>query len=349
MSAVAETVRSLGSVALAARALNVNAAILRSALRYHGVPASSILKDLAAREAGEFVRKVQQASDRSGHVSDSPDAALKKWIPQPSMWVGDFAPPDPVATAPAPRFPAGIAPNYERKAVRAGAGYGTTIVIGDLHFPWHHRPTLNGILEAIDELQPQNVVQIGDLYDHFSTSRFPRSRNLATPKQEMDDARQCAEWMWGEVRRLSPRSSCYQILGNHDNRPLKRVLEVCPEVYGMTLGAWQELYRFDGVTSILDVRADLEIDGVVYEHGRYGGQGRHMRYNMRSTVYGHTHRAHVVYETIRDQMLWELNVGYVADPRNEALSYPEKKYTQWVHGYGLIRSGQPSFIALLDE
>lgn len=222
----------------------------------------------------------------------------------------------------------------------------TVLILGDTHGPWHHQPTLDVFYDAVDTIKPQAVVQIGDLYDRFSDSKFPRSHDVITPQQELNDARAFGEALWKNIKERAPKASCYQILGNHDIRPKARILEKYPEIGGLLLKGWEDLYKFKGVDTLFDIRDDLVIDSVVYEHGFYGSPGKHCRENMRSTVLGHTHRGWVHFEQIRGDLIWELNVGYAADPQAEPLSYPRKKWVRWTHGYGLVDSKGPRFIPL---
>lgn len=185
---------------------------------------------------------------------------------------------------------------------------------------------------------------MGDLIDFFSQSRFPKKPGVIHPHDEIEEARAAAVAFWEDVQKAAPKASCYQILGNHCIRPLKLTLERCPEVYPLVLKSWKELFKFDGVSTLFDTRDDLELDGVIYEHGFYGKPGQHLKENMKPTVIGHTHRPWIHYERIRKSLLWEMNVGLAADPTHEALSYGRKKYHKWVHGYGIIDGGIPIFV-----
>lgn len=223
----------------------------------------------------------------------------------------------------------------------------TTLVIGDLHLPWGCTRTVSAIYSAIEKHQPKIVVQVGDLYDMFSMTRFARSLNVITPAREIEEGRRWAEAFWKNVYKRAPRAKRFQLLGNHDVRPLIRVQERAPELESLVQRGWEDLFKFVGVETLWGTRDDLEIDGVVFEHGYLTRPGQHMRENMKPTVLGHTHRGWVHFEKIRRQMLWELNVGYAADPSQEPLSYPKKKWVKWTPGYGLIDGDGPRFVPLL--
>lgn len=200
------------------------------------------------------------------------------------------------------------------------------------------------VYSVIERKKPHVICQIGDLYDFYSASHFPATRNMMTPKHELEEGLQGAKTMWETIRRIAPQASCYQIKGNHDIRPIKRVLELIPALEHFF--SIDDVFKFHGVDTVLDDKEELLIDGIVYEHGFYSQPGRHCRENMRPTVMGHTHRGWTHFESIRNHLLWELNVGYLADPKSVALSYGRKRWTKWTTGYGWIDGSGPRFCPL---
>lgn len=220
-----------------------------------------------------------------------------------------------------------------------------TIVIGDCHHPWADERVLKAAYKLIEKEKPKVIVQIGDLYDFFSFTRFSRSQNVLTPREEVEAARKDAIKMWRMISQAAPGAKLYQIMGNHDVRPIKRIIDMAPEFEDLLAGSWKQLFSFPGVEVVWGTRDDLEIDGVIYEHGFYSKPGMHCKENMKNTVIGHTHRAWCHYEWVRgmNAPIWELNVGYVADPTQEPLSYTRKKHAKWTPGVGIIDDLGPRF------
>lgn len=221
------------------------------------------------------------------------------------------------------------------------------LVLGDLHFPYHNKKALKEVLYAIKQEKPKYVVQIGDLYDQYSFSRFTR-KNITLPETELRDARGFAEEMWSRIHSSSIKS--FQILGNHDMRLIKRVEEKLPEAQELIKKSLMELYRFKGITTIEDDRDELVINNTMFIHGYRSRLGDHMRFNKMSTVVGHSHVGGVVFEQYRGNILFELNAGYLADETAEPLRYRPQTSSRWTLGYGLItyRKGIacPQFIPL---
>lgn len=217
-----------------------------------------------------------------------------------------------------------------------------TVILGDCHFPFVHKPSLEKALAFVKEFQPKYIVQIGDLYDMLSHGKFPRSLNIYTPKQEMSEARRMAEEMWKKIKEISPKSECHQVLGNHDIRPMKRIIEAYPEAeLFMDFEKW---FKFEGVTTHADIRQELIINGICFIHGYRTKIGDHRDFNKMSTVVGHSHLGGVNFKSYGNETLFELNAGYLGDPESKALSYTPQKINNWTHGIGVIDENGPRFI-----
>lgn len=216
------------------------------------------------------------------------------------------------------------------------------LVIGDTHFPFVCQDTLAFIFYWCEIMKPQVCVQIGDLYDMFAHGRFPRTHVAYNPAEEIELGQQMAREMWRKIRQLSPGVECHQIRGNHDQRPLKRILSAYPE--GEIFFSVDRYFEFDGVKSVHNDRQELIVDGITFIHGYSTRPGFHMEHNHGSTVVGHSHKGGVVYRGTKDGIIWELNAGYCGDPNSKALSYTPQKLTKWTKGFGFIDACGPRFI-----
>lgn len=220
------------------------------------------------------------------------------------------------------------------------------MIAGDLHLPWADLGCLSRFYLAIQEHKPSVVIQIGDLYDMYAHSKFPRSHDICTPKEEICEARALAEAFWKNVKAAARKNiRCVQILGNHDDRPSKRLNERYPEIAHLV--GIDDLFKFPGVETVLDSRNELKIDGVIYTHGHFVGiTGKHASYYANSVVHGHTHHGGVVFHKLHGRVIWELDVGHMADENAEPLQYTPTKTTKWTHGYGLVDAYGPRFIPI---
>jgi predicted phosphodiesterase len=219
------------------------------------------------------------------------------------------------------------------------------LFLGDIHFPFSNDKLVEAAVRFAEKEQPEIIVQGGDLYDHISHNRFPRSHNLFSPREEQESARNKAVTLWAEIRKACPRARLVQCWGNHDLRPLKRVLEAYPEAEDWVEQAVRRLMTFEGVETLSDYRQELILPGNVMVHHGYRSQlGQHRDYVQMNAIVHHTHLGGVVFKRLRDTTLWELNAGYMADPHAKGLTYTNQKMTNWTPGWGWTDEYGPRFI-----
>lgn len=237
----------------------------------------------------------------------------------------------------------------QRKIIRLNS-YKKILCIPDFHAPFVNFDALSMVYAIAESEQPDTIVQLGDLFDCYSQSRFPRNVNIYTPKAEWDLARSVAEDMWKKLRELCPKATCLQILGNHCVRPLLRIAEKFPEGAHLMEDAVRKAYEFDGVTTIHNPSEELFIDDIAFIHGHYSGMGKHRDYMRMNVVHGHDHQQYIVTKPVWDtnmqhKTIWEMSCGLLGDPFSAALSYRSQRIHNWVTGVGMIDSLGPRLIS----
>jgi predicted phosphodiesterase len=225
--------------------------------------------------------------------------------------------------------------------VTRGRFYARTIVIGDSHHPFSNQKLLKKIYAFIKDFKPKFVVQVGDLYDYFSQGKYPRTHRLMTPEQEVMEGRDYAVEMWAHINKAHAASKKVQLRGNHDARPYKRLLEKCPELEPFF--KIDHLFKFNKVETVLDEKQEVVLGGVLYQHG-YKKHGDHMKVSLMPTVHGHTHKAGIIYQMLRNQLIWEMDAGLVADLDSIPLGYGSTKWKHCTSGLGVIDEYGPRFI-----
>lgn len=222
--------------------------------------------------------------------------------------------------------------------------YRKIVVIGDCHKPFVSADALSMVYTIIEKEQPDVVIQVGDLYDLYAQSRFPRSLNLMTPEAEETLARNMAIEMWATIKKLVPNANCFQLCGNHDIRPLKNVQAKWPEGEHWVKKEYISRMTFEGVKTIYDPTEELIIDDIVVIHGYLSGLGSHRDYNQSNVICGHSHRGGVSYRPLKEKVLWELNAGLIGDPYSKALSYRPQRLHAWTLGIGIVDELGPRFV-----
>lgn len=237
----------------------------------------------------------------------------------------------------------------QRKIIQLNK-YKKILCIGDIHFPYVDQNALSMVYAIAEKEQPDIIVQVGDLFDCYAQSKFPKSLNIFTPQAEWDLARKMAIDFWKKIREMCPKAECFQILGNHDIRASLRIEEAAPAVAHLIKEPLRAAFTFEGVTTIHDPTEELFIENIMFVHGHYtSGISKHMEYARMNVVHGHTHKATIVYKPFWDQnrnqtMLWEMDVGYLGDPWSKALSYRSQKIHNWTVGVGIVDNYGPRWI-----
>lgn len=235
---------------------------------------------------------------------------------------------------------------YEDKKNFIYPDYDIIIAVGDTHFPFTHPAKLEKALQYIAsrKLTARSfIVQIGDLYDFFSQTRFAHTQCLYTPDQELKLGMQMSQSFWKKIHKMHPKVKKLQLLGNHDLRPFKRMIEKCPELQPFFQD--QDIFNFNNVETIHDSSQEVIIKDIVLQHG-YTKHGAHMAANLMNTIHGHTHRGVVMFMNLRGKPIWELDCGYLGDPESTPLKYRERRWNSWTHGIATVENNVPCFITL---
>jgi hypothetical protein len=235
---------------------------------------------------------------------------------------------------------------YQPKEIKERKPWPKIAILGDLHAPFDSDLVKAEFVSFCGSFQPEYIVQIGDLFDMFSHSKFPRSQNLFTPKDEETAAKKRVEAFWRGCQKAAPKAKCVGLLGNHDVRPLKRTLESAPTMEHWIEKYFSDLMTFDGVEMILDAKQEYIISDIAFLHGYMSKLGSHRDFMLMNAVRGHDHVGGCVFKQIHGKVLWELDVGLAGDFNAKGFDYRNQRMTNWTNGYGAIDHLGPRFIPL---
>lgn len=213
-------------------------------------------------------------------------------------------------------------------------------VIPDTHFPFHCKKAYRKMLSHIKKEKPNVVVQLGDILDQYTFSKYTRSASIS-PAQDITKGLKQAKKMWADIKKIVPRAKCYQLLGNHDIRIQMRIEERLPELNEVF--NFMDLYKFKGVTTLNSDRDYLELEGVVYVHGWLSKSLDHAKYFNKPTVHGHRHRPCIEFN---QPNLWSMDCGFIADKNSLPLNYTRSKHSKWVLACAVVENGWPRLIIL---
>lgn len=216
---------------------------------------------------------------------------------------------------------------------------GTLVAIGDLHAPFHSSKYLDWVLNIIEREKPHYVVQIGDLYDFYSWSRYGRNMSVMTPFDELALGQAVAADMWKDIK--APEK--IQLLGNHDDRPAKRLAERFPEMEPFV--DLRNPFTFPGVRTEFDSAQEVHVGNLILMHGFRSKMGDHARWNQQSTIVGHSHVGGNTWHTNRSGPFFELNAGCGVDRAAPVFKYRNQRtYDGWTLGVGVVDELGPRFL-----
>ena len=232
-----------------------------------------------------------------------------------------------------PVKPVQVSVPYLPTPVKNGAPY-TSIHYSDTHFPYQNDKALSILYQIVRDLQPDAIIDHGDLLDCYSISRYEKDPHSRVSLQ--GEIEQAAKHL-AILSALAPNARKKLLMGNHEDRlrrllwsmaerqeahqvlSLNKVREVLqwPALLGLEAMGWE--FHEDKV--VFAKRMILKHGTVVRKWSAYTAKGEYEKYG-RCGMSGHTHRRGVFEHTDHNgsHAWWELgcmcdlNPGYLDDP-----------------------------------
>lgn len=175
----------------------------------------------------------------------------------------------------------------------------TIVVLPDTHFPDQDKRAVNAVIEFIGEIQPDQVIHIGDLMDYPQPSRWTKDTRAEFEGSVYTDSEKCVNEFLKPLREVySGPIGIHE--GNHDERT-----RVYMERYAPAL-AQTDMFNFDKLCQFEELDIEKLPDfydvapGWITTHGHRGGIRLNQNAGMtalngakkggKSIVMGHTHR-----------------------------------------------------------
>lgn len=220
------------------------------------------------------------------------------------------------------------------------------LIIPDVHFPFQDNALLRKVYGLVTKLKPTHIVQVGDLIDAYCFSSFARSSDITTPVDEIKGAVKGAASMWKTLQRLSPKSKCFQLMGNHDQRIMKYMIRQAPSLESLVEPKIQELFKYPNVYSLSHEKDELVIGDVTFVHGFLSKSGDHTRYFLENVARGHSHGASTTFIRKNGKTLFELESGCLINVNAEVFEYKHTATSKWIPSVGFIDTFGPRVIVL---
>ena len=173
--------------------------------------------------------------------------------------------------------------------IEANLENGTVVIASDIHIPFQDNAAVRSFVKYCKEKQPEVVVLNGDVLDMFMLSRFTKGEGR-NPLEEMT----MCQGLLDSLRKAVPNADIYYVIGNHENRLEKYVLNKAPELASLIEDVFTIIK-----TSDYKVRGCASVtfnDNFVCKHGTLLGNKsglsaiKEMENAYMSGATGHTHR-----------------------------------------------------------
>ena len=223
----------------------------------------------------------------------------------------------------------------------------TIVIIPDTHFPDLDKRAVNAVIEFIGEIQPDQVIHIGDLLDFPQPSRWTKDTRAEFEGSVYEDADACVEQVLKPLREVySGPIGIHE--GNHDERPRVYMEKYAPALAKTDFFNFETLLKFDelGIERLPDFY-DVA-PGWITTHGHRGGIRLNQNAGItalnaarkagKSVVMGHTHRQGISFFTNgiegKTNTVTGVEVGHLADPKK--MTYLKGATANWQFGFGVL-------------
>jgi hypothetical protein len=190
------------------------------------------------------------------------------------------------------------------------------LVIGDTHFPAHHRDTFAFLAALKKEFNPTRVVHIGDEADWHALSYHEKHVELPSAGDEMGAARRL-------LKRLEEMFPVMDLIeSNHGSLPFRKAKTA--GIPRATMRSYQEMWKTPKWA--WHFKLDLRLpnsEWVQFYHGEAGTAYTRMQRTGTNTVHGHRHTEQYVMSARLpgNRLVWSAQTGCLADFNHLALSY----------------------------
>lgn len=242
----------------------------------------------------------------------------------------------------------------------------TTVVVPDIQWPFHDQVALNKVLKVIEDVQPYQVVQIGDGIDFPQVSQWSVGTAGAYAEDLQDHIQGYRAGFLQAVRERAPKARLRWLEGNHDLRITSFVKKYAPALAALDSLSMPSLFDLEPLGWSYE-KGPIRIGTNVYAiHGHEaGGYSQSAsawdakftkRYGSdKSYVFGHTHQPFLSTRAYgfdgKVTPRFTMNVGSIMDPVRA--TYVKDGAVQWTMSFGLIHDDgkriYPELVVMTDR
>lgn len=210
------------------------------------------------------------------------------------------------------------------------------LVIGDLHAPFTKRKYIDHCVDTYNRFRCDRVVFIGDVLDNHYSSYHETDPDGLSGGDELDAAiYHLSEW-------VNTFPEAFVTIGNHDRLVARKAFS--GGIPSRWVRDYSEVLEAPGWT----FTPDIEIDGVLYQHGEGGTAHRVAAREQISVVQGHLHQQAYVQNLVgRRSRLFGMQVGCGVDRKAYALAYGKAGPKPAISCGVVIDSGHTPIVSMM--
>lgn len=212
-------------------------------------------------------------------------------------------------------------------------------IIPDCHIPYHHIKAYKLVMTVLQDLQPSEIVILGDYADFYSVSSYAKDpRILAHLQSEIEATNKELD----NLDKMFPRAKKVFIEGNHEYRLERYVFDKCPALFGITeiryLLKIDSRYNWKFIPYGPNQAYTILGSFLTARHEPLASSAKTTASRaLCSLVYGHIHRieeSHLVGLDGTNHVCF--SVGWLGDKKMDKIFDYVKGHHQWQLGFGLV-------------
>jgi UDP-2,3-diacylglucosamine pyrophosphatase LpxH len=221
----------------------------------------------------------------------------------------------------------------------------TSIIIPDLHCPYHDMPAIRLMMKIVNDQQfnYDKTILLGDVVDFYGVSRFDKDPNRKDDIQfEADEAFDLLSTM----KRGLPETEWHYLKGNHEARLKKFLMSNARALSNLRALKVDNLLRLNELDIKYIEKSWNYYDTVMIKHGnkvgKYSGYSAHaeMLRHMSLGISAHTHRLAIVNYTADGIDIQWVECGHLCDVMKA--DYMED-YPNWQQGFCFMHRDGKAF------
>lgn len=253
---------------------------------------------------------VEEACARVGELRDAPTSEneLRSWFNQYAKGAAGMNFARALGSSAPPRLKPKLPKGASRSRIpEPDTGYWMAsetapkdlVIIPDIHFPYHHAAAVEAVLEFIRDTKPEAAVQLGDAFDFYGVSIYPKKpAKMRDGGARLIDEVKVGKPFFREVVRIV--KEVHYLPGNHEERIQRNVVQAYPALDGLPAFDLPSLLELPPEVKCHGYGVKLRIGNLTVTHGDKLRRGRFLpkypaamilaKYPDMNLAIGHTHK-----------------------------------------------------------